>query len=79
MDFNNFVITGPNSVTTSINFEAGGSITNSAPGVPINQATQCQTDTFSMTGISGAVPPVICGTNTGYHGTLITATGHLFS
>jgi hypothetical protein len=67
MDFNTFVIAGPSTVTLSVNYETAGSVTNAA-GVAFNQATQCQTDTFSMTGIPGAIPPVICGTNSGYHG-----------
>jgi hypothetical protein len=68
MDFNNFVIAGPSTVTVSVNLEAGGSVTNKAPGVAFNQVTLCQTDTFSITGVPGGVPPVICGTNSGYHG-----------
>ena len=65
MDFNNFVIAGPSTLTTSTNLEAGGSI---APGgVPVNMATECLTDTFSLTGPPGSAPPVICGTNTGEH------------
>ena len=67
MDFNTFVIAGPSTVTLSVNYETGGSVTNAA-GVPYSLATQCQTDTFSMTGVPGAIPPVICGTNSGYHG-----------
>ena len=45
----------------------GGTIT---PGGALmtTMATQCLTDTFTMTGVSGGVPPTICGTNTGYHG-----------
>jgi hypothetical protein len=31
------------------------------------QATQCLTDTFSVTNPSGLTPPSICGTNTGEH------------
>jgi hypothetical protein len=34
--------------------------------IDLSLATNCQTDTFSVTG-SGSTPPVICGTNTGYH------------
>ncbi len=29
--------------------------------------TQCNTDTFSVTGPAASVPPVICGTNSGSH------------
>jgi len=34
-------------------------------------ATNCQTDTFSVTGSGGTTPPLICGTNTGYHSKMI--------
>ena len=67
MDFNTFVIAGPNTVTQTVGFITGGSVTTAA-GVPFTSATQCQTDTFSITGVPGANPPVICGTNSGYHG-----------
>ncbi len=66
MDFNTFVITGPNTLTASIDFEIGGT-TSYVAGVKFNYVTQCQTDTFTMTGVPGGIPPVICGTNSGYH------------
>ena len=44
----------------------GGSL-STVGGVAYALATQCQTDTFSMTGVPGGTPPVICGTNSGYH------------
>ena len=72
MDFNTFVISGPSTVTYSVNYEINGGFSYAA-GVKVNYITQCQTDTFSMTGIPGAIPPVICGTNSGYHSkTLVT-------
>ena len=37
-------------------------------GKAINSATQCLTDSFSLTGPAGSVPPVICGTVSGEHG-----------
>ena len=67
MDFNTFVITGPSTLTLTLGKETAGSVTTGA-GTPYNAATNCQTDTFSITGVSGGTPPVICGTNTGYHG-----------
>jgi len=73
MDFSTFVITGPNTVTTSIFYNLFGSITatgGSKVGVPSSFATECLTDTFSVTGSGGTTPPVICGTNTGYHSKL---------
>ncbi len=66
MDFNTFVITGPNTLTTSVAYETNGALSYDT-GKKFGYATQCQTDTFSMTGIPGGVPPVICGTNSGYH------------
>jgi hypothetical protein len=69
MDFNTFVIAGPSTLTLSLGFETGGSVTNAA-GVAYSAATNCQTDTFSITGVPGGNPPVLCGTNTGYHGNI---------
>ena len=60
------MITGPTTVLASSGFEAGGSNVWVA-GTTYNQATNCLTDQFTMTGISGALPPVLCGTNSGYH------------
>ena len=37
-------------------------------GEAVADATQCLTDTFSIT--NQVSVPVICGTNTGYHGKL---------
>lgn len=65
LDFNSFVIAGPSTLTVSTNLEAGGSI--AAGGKAVNQATECLTDTFSLTGPPGSAPPVICGTNSGEH------------
>ena len=67
MDFNTFVIAGPNTITASLVYLTGGSVTTAA-GKAASSLTQCQTDTFSITGVSGGNPPVICGTNSGYHG-----------
>ena len=67
MDFNTFVIAGPSTLTYTLANVAGGSVTTAA-GTAVNSATVCQTDTFSITGVTGGTPPVICGTNSGYHG-----------
>ena len=67
MDFNTFVIAGPSTLTSTLMYVSGGSVT-AAGGTGVNSITQCQTDTFSITGVSGGSPPVICGTNSGYHG-----------
>lgn len=70
MDFSNFVITGPSTLTASIFYNLRGSIViDSAQkiGQVASLATNCLTDTFTVTGSGGTSPPVICGTNTGYH------------
>jgi len=59
------VITGPNTLTATAVFALNG-VSNQVAGVGVNLATQCLTDSFSVTGYTSS-PPVICGTNTGYH------------
>ena len=54
-------------MTTTSLFEVNGGVT-SAAGKPVSTATQCLTDTFTVTGGGGSNPPTICGTNTGQHG-----------
>ncbi len=66
IDFNTFVIAGPSTVTLTTATEVGGSVGGTG-GQVISLATQCLTDTFSLTGPAGSVPPVICGTNSGEH------------
>ena len=66
---NTFVIAGPNTITTTVGLQIGGTPTIGT-GNPVTWQTQCNTDTFSVTGPGGSVPPVICGTNTGQHGEL---------
>ena len=66
MDLNTFVITGPTTVVSSAGKAFGGSPLNTG-GPAYNSATNCLTDQFTMTGVSGALPPLICGTNSGYH------------
>jgi len=65
LDFNTFAITGPNTFTTTSVFELNGA-SLTIEGKDASYATQCLTDTFSVTGYSSS-PPVICGTNTGTH------------
>ena len=74
IDFNTFTIAGPTTIASSVASEIGGSIvpfvgpTGGVPNVvPVTLASNCLTDTFSLTGPGGSVPPVICGTNTGQH------------
>jgi hypothetical protein len=51
----------------TVGYETGGTVTT-MPGIAFSLATTCQTDTFTMSGEAGGTPPVICGTNSGYHG-----------
>ena len=79
MDFNTFLIAGPNTVASTIgNIVYGVPTSGAAVGVPVTQETQCLTDTFTITGPSGATPPVVCGTNTGHHGKLVCLQNKLF-
>jgi hypothetical protein len=73
IDFSSFVIAGPSTVTLTVGYEVGGS-TATAIGKKYTLATQCQTDTFSLTGPGGSTPPVICGTNSGEHSKLLNTT-----
>jgi len=66
LDLNTFVITGPTTMTVSAGKSFGGSPIGTG-GPEYNSASNCFTDQFSMTGVSGALPPVMCGTNSGYH------------
>lgn len=64
LDFNSFVITGPStSSLTGLGEYVGG--TEGSGGKALAVASQCQTDTFSVTNQHSF--PIICGTNTGYH------------
>jgi len=71
LDFSTFVISGPNTFTQSSVTAVNGAF---APGGISSEslATQCLTDTFSVTGV-GPSPPLICGTNSGYHSKYILA------
>ena len=64
LDFDNFVITGPSTVTDTIGNSANGML--AAAGQATTNAGRCLTDTFAVTSGSTA-PPAICGTNTGQH------------
>ena len=70
IDFITFVIAGPTTLTATLAYEIGGSISYLAAsaGVIVTAASNCLTDTFTLTGPAGSTPPVICGTNTNQHG-----------
>eukprot|EP00095_Tigriopus_kingsejongensis_P003148 snap_masked-scaffold662_size116868-processed-gene-0.8 protein:Tk03148 transcript:snap_masked-scaffold662_size116868-processed-gene-0.8-mRNA-1 annotation:"conserved hypothetical protein" len=66
LDFSNFVLTGPSTQTVSTGLQVGGVL--SPAGVnPVSPATQCLTDSFSVTNPGGQSPPSICGVNSGEH------------
>ena len=65
-DFSTFVITGPSTSSVSVGKMLAGEF--NPDGEAVADATQCLTDTFSIT--NQVSVPVICGTNTGYHGKL---------
>jgi len=56
LDFQTFVIAGPSTLTASSAYQVGGSIATDA-GKKVSFATSCLTDTFSLTGPAGSVPP----------------------
>ena len=73
-DFSTFVITGPSTSSVSVGKMLAGEF--NPDGEAVADATQCLTDTFSIT--NQVSVPVICGTNTGYHGKLgLDRTGHI--
>lgn len=66
LDFSDFVITGPQTSSVSSIKTTKGELDAAAPALGQSLATQCLTDTFSVTS-GGITPPIICGTNTGEH------------
>jgi len=66
LDFDTFVITGPSTLTTAVVGVIAG-VADSLTGVTHSGATQCATDTFSVSSPGGTSPPSICGTNSGEH------------
>jgi len=60
LDFETFALNNPVTLTTGL---YGGTGANGE----YNLLGQCQVDTFSVSVPGGKSPPVICGTNTGYH------------
>ncbi len=66
LDFNTFVISGPSTKSTSDVLILSGVI-QKTNGQKATVASQCLTDTFSVTSPGVTNPPVICGTNSGEH------------
>ena len=67
LDFNQFVISGPSTDSTTIGLAVAGSATDIAAGVPVTAESQCLTDTFTVSNPGSRTPSVICGDNTGQH------------
>jgi len=60
LDFETFVLSDPVTVTTLIGLAAVGA-------GAFNNLGACVTDSFSVSSPGAKAPPLICGTNTGYH------------
>ena len=64
--FSAFVITGPSTTVASVIEILAGNVVKDTKGKGVAVAGQCLTDSFSITNQNTV--PVICGTNTNYHG-----------
>ena len=69
LDFTSFTITGPSSVTTTLNTKqlALNGVNTAAAGLASSDLTRCMIDQFSVTSPGSQSSPVICGINTGAH------------
>jgi len=67
LDFMTFVIHGPSTADATVGEILAGDAIAATKGTDVTAQTQCQEDQFSVTSPGGISPPVICGTNTGYH------------
>lgn len=68
LDFDMFVISGPSTLSDSVGVTLNGApVTDITKGVAVATASQCLTDTFSISNPGGQNPPVICGSNNGEH------------
>ena len=63
LDFTNFVITGPSTVTVSNALMTAGVVASA--GKAVSSRGNCQTDAFTVSG--GTIVPELCGTLTGDH------------
>jgi len=63
LDFTNFVITGPSTVTVSNALMTAGVV--GSAGKAVSSRGNCQTDAFTVSG--GTIVPELCGTLTGDH------------
>ena len=69
LDFTSFTITGPSSVTTTLNTKqlALNGVNTAGGGLASSDLTRCMIDQFSVTSPGSQSSPVICGINTGAH------------
>ena len=69
LDFETFVISGPStgSDTDAVDGACKNGVFTSPSPATCSLASQCLTDSFSITNPGGSAPPTICGTNTGKH------------
>lgn len=63
LDFSSFIISGPSTSSVSVGLMLAGNF--NPAGKAVTDATQCLTDTFTIT--NQVTVPTICGINTGYH------------
>lgn len=67
LDFNNFVLSGPDGGTVTTTKILNGLPAGSVNAIAARPATQCNVDSFSVTNPTGKAPAVLCGINTGEH------------
>ena len=63
LDFTNFVISGPSTLTASLALQTNGVVANA--GKAFSLRGNCLTDSFTVSGAPGV--PELCGTLTGEH------------
>jgi hypothetical protein len=61
------VISDPSTSAVVIGKAINGQMNLLGTGVDVTTATQCLTDSFSVTNPGGSTPPTICGTNSNQH------------
>ena len=67
LDFNQFVISGPSTSSLTVGKALAGTATDIGAGTSVTSASQCLTDSFTVSNPGSRTPSVICGINTGQH------------
>ncbi len=68
LDFSTFSIAGPStSANVVVQRKNGVAVENGGSGAPGTLASQCLTDSFSVTNAAGRSSDILCGVNTGQH------------